>query len=438
MGGKYESANTIMTDIMRQARRGRRVRPAPPQKLFGGLKISPQVKTGVKGRTYEKKKKQKRPFQSKEGSELQTFNVKGGKTFKRNIKGAWKVLGANTQHNVYGISICNRFQAYQGLNNAAGQDGSVKINGALALGTQWTGNYVGDGQCVLPLVLWNLSAAPNIFSAGNQLSSGINYPNLAAVLTRTSANGPYTFGMSAPSQIYRGGGPYQGAVPNSTDMLDAFAAKILMYGTTSRAVQFRFDLVQFTRDYLHPEFLINQGGGASVPGTGNTGTLPDIDNRSSQEFFSELTRAYTYNPATFHNGNALKGKMKILKSWTHLIQPKQTTDTPTTTETTAGNVTTKGTAVIPHTQSFNIYHKLNRTQRYNWIDNSTNSEPVTDAVADAPTSQIGVNKNDVAYKARVYLMVRALATEPTIKGIWSSDLTPSYDISLKTYHSNFD
>ena len=102
---------------------------------------------------------------------------------------------------------------------------------------------------------------------------------------------------------------------------------------------------------------------------------------------------------------------------------------------------------MPNSHSFNIFHKFNRKQRYNWSDQATQTEPIGDtAVPQSGTGQTqgdytlkmyGDNKTDVTYRARVYLMIRALATEPSLVGKFNSNISPSYDISLRGYHTHF-
>lgn len=410
-------------NVQNIVREGLRGRTGSRRGVRGGNvtrnKISAKL---ARSRTITKTKtKKNRVYKDDVSGDLTRSSVQSGRMLKKNLAGAWKQINANMQHNVYGVSRINRFMSNQGSNS----NGSQYPPGFNMLGQRYDSTTLGSGQLWLPLVLWNISATPNLVSATP------TSPRICSQLIRTANNLNMSFYQDpgASSIPLNTGGNVSNSLcyPNQIDFLKAFSAKLVLYGCIGRPVIWKIDIVQILQDNFHPDYLLNQN-------TGNSSTLPGNDPGNCVEFYDELTKSMSYSPASFHNGNATKGKIKFLKSWTHIIQPRLTTESLTTI-TSSGTV--GATQIIPHSHVFNLYHRLGRTQRYNWSDNVTTTEPTTDTAADNPPQNLGLNRTDVTYKARVYLMLRALAPEPSLNE-WRSDTTPSYDISFRTYHQNFD
>lgn len=346
------------------------------------------------------------------GAELTSLQVATGRAQARTLQQAWKKLSANTQSNVYWVQNVNRYMT---------PATATACPGASQVGTQWSGTSIGAGAAILPLHLWSLSCAPQFVTGGT-----VTKPTGCWVLNRLSASGALNFSSyfnydcSNTAGTQGSSGTYnQLSFPGQTDELKSVAIKMVLYGTTTRPVKYRIDLVQLMEPYLHPDYI--QASTTTAPETAAT-TL----------FYDELTREYTYSPATFADGNATKGKIKYLKTYTHIIQPKLSSEAATQ-ENYSG--TAEVTTSIPHSHLFNMYHQLNRSQRYNWDDNVATAEPTLNT-GDSTSPQQGINKTDVTYRARVYLMVRALAPSPTINATWEPTVTPSYDISIRTYHNN--
>lgn len=384
-------------------------------------KQAKRAKTGQKIQVAQKrtvgtqtKRKQKTTFNDFQGGELTMRQVQGGRNTVQNLASAWKVLNTNKQRNVYFVENVSRYMA---------PASATLPPGNVFAGTLWTGNSIGVGTMTAPLHLWSLSAAPNVTNGVASASP----PNALSILTRNGVSADYTFAQYSPYGISNVAGAKTGvqSFPGQTDMLKAVSIKTVLYGCLSRPTKFRLDLVQILDESLHPDYIL-QTALKTTAGLGEK-QLPAINT------FNELSREFTYSPATFQDGGALKGKIRYIKSWTHLIQPKLTTEPAAVDNINGAQAET--TISIPHSHIFNIYHQFNRRQNYAWDDSVASSEPLGDAT-DSPAVQTGINYQDVTYRARIYLMVRALAPSPCLNGVWEVTRTPSYDCSIRTYHEN--
>lgn len=377
--------------------------PAKRPKKIVYRKRKPQGRAAPKRRVG----KPKRVFLDDNANELKVNKYVGGRKPQQNLKGAWKLLKANIGRNIYAIEYVNRMM-------------SAAANvppGNLNIGLMYSGSPAGTGQMTLPLFLTSLSAAPNM-NNGNVVPATPVF-----VLQRASTSGQMYFlnlsGSYTPIDTVGSTGN-QSSYPGQSDILSSVAIKLLLYGCTHRATKYRIDLVQITEPYLHPDF-INQVNG--------TNGLPANEGNAAIEFYDELTREYTFSPATFHNGNATKRRIKYLKTWYHVFQPKLTNEIATIVDDYAGTSST-----IPHAHSFNIFHRFNRSQKYDWEEGTSTSEPTGNTNVDTVGTTVGFNRTDTTFKARVFLMVRAVAAAPTVNGAWHSTVTPSFDMSIRTYH----
>lgn len=248
----------------------------------------------VKKRAIGKRKFGQRKVFNDNGNELSTTKVVGGRKAKHNLAGAWKLLKASTQKNIYAVAFINRY-----MSSASGVP-----PGYILAGSQWSGASVGAGSFVYPLQLYTLSGAPNY--------NGTTPVNCspAAVLTRSAAAGAMYFSTLSPAytpiestQTTAWG---SSSFPGAADLWDSVSIKMQLYGCLTRPTQFRIALVQLLEPYLHPEYI----GAVS---TSSTNGLGATERDSTIAFYDELTRTDTYSGATFHNGQATKGKIKYLK-----------------------------------------------------------------------------------------------------------------------------
>lgn len=373
---------------------------------IASMTLSRKTKTKNKKKTIplNRRKKQFKNYMPA-GAELSYDRYKGGRRAKQNLRGAWKVLNSNKQRNIYFAEYLNRFMT------------NSSYPGYQQIKTAFAGSSATGAMSSLPLHLYSLSAAPQITNGSiskptcghvlqlsDAASTGyVKFLNLANNWDLQNVSGSSTGVQSFPGQI---------------DNLKSVSIKLALFGSQTRATKYCIQLVQLRKPYLHPEFVNYQ-----------TNTS---EQAAARVFYDQLTKDYSFSPVSFINSPSQKD-IKVLKTWTKIIQPRLTTEQ----QDVIGELTAGGSTLgaMPHCELLNIYHIFNRTQRYNWSDNQTTAEP-TGTSDTPPAQQLGDNRNDVTWNARVYLMVRALAPIIQYSDGFDSGACPSYDISIRTYHEN--
>nr|AMH87754.1 putative capsid protein [Pacific flying fox faeces associated circular DNA molecule-2] len=400
------------SDIVSVIRRSRRRAANAGKRKVNGrqtTRVTPgtTVKMSTKASTSENGTKKRVEYRDIPGAELSTKKVVGGRLARKNLRGAWKAIDANKNANVYFYEKVNRYMTPQ--------PDATYPPGATVIASTWdnpSGTY--NGQFTAPVHLYSLTAAP-------QGSDAASRPTARYTLVRPSESASYiTFQKS--TEVWKPINTAQGetlsmSYPGQMDVLKAVSLKFVLFGALTRPVRYRIDMVQILDQTLQPDWLYNYG---SQQGPEQAAALA---------FWTELHREYLFSPCSFANGNATKGKIKYIKSWTHLFQPRDTT------ETGAGTGYDTSLTPIAHSHIFNIYHRFNRIQRYNYSDTGFTTEPT--AGVDTPITNFGVNRQDVHPRARIYLMVRALSCTPNVKSQNVPAISPSYDLSMRTYHEQF-
>ncbi|RYX87099.1 hypothetical protein EON73_02060 [bacterium] len=394
-----------------RARPARYTTPKKAGSIYGPKKKATK-KTGAKyvlraatsTRTTQTRRR-RRNTQSDPASELVAQNYSGGRTMRKNVKNAYRILKANTEQNIYASAFCNRYMANP--NNP----GSLWIKSSFSGTTQ-------QGVMTLPLNLHNLSATPNFNGSAVTYPPSFYYlrttdPTSATAVPVFGTQGQFTIVNSSASTLT------QNSFPGQTDMFNAVSIKMCLYGTLSRPMKYLIQLVQLKKPYLHPDFI-----------NLNTNIGPEMS--KAQAFYSELVRPYAYNPCTFQDPKQQRD-LKVLKSWVHYIQPRNSSESAQGVAESTTNVESSG--AMPHSKLFNIYHKFNRIQRYDWDDSASTALPTTNS-QDTQLQIAGANKMDVNYPARIYLMVRALSPVPSYSDASVPDIHPSYDCVIRTYHTN--
>ena len=349
-------------------------------------------------------KKQPKQYNDAGAGDLRVNKVAYNKPVKKTVNQAWKLLEKNKK---------KLFLCCEGINRYLSGNGNAFLHQAIS------GTSVGSGSVNLPLHLFSISNVPNVVNSQFTQPPGLYY------LTRTSAAGQMNFGstntwnqLTAPST----------QLPSNNDVLKGVKIKMVLYGCLTRPTQYRIDLVQIMKPHMHPDWLIANGTMYSTTGTaGNNEQANNINAASA--FYEELVRPYAFSPATFSNGDALKGNIKYLKSWYHTIQPRLTTEMA---DVSASN-TMDTTVALPHSHVFDVWHSFNRSQKYDWERTVAKAENTGNA-GDAPSIEIGGIRTDVCPQARIYLMVRAYNHIPGVNGQFDINCHTSYDYGLRTYH----
>lgn len=382
----------------------------PNEKLK--IKSNLKPKTGSKTVTTNKRRKNKRSGYG----ELSVQKYSGGRIAKKNLKGAWKVLRANTQRNVYAFQQVTRYMA-----NPANP-------GAYGIASSFNGT-AASGSYKLPVHLYSLHSVPNVINGAvtnppafyalqKSDTTATSYPSFLPISNIQAQN------VSGTSTAFN-------SFPEQSDILKAVSMKFCLYGTLSRPTRFLFQIVQLRKPYLHPDYINQLGSGATNPASA-------VEMQRAAAFWEEMSKPFSYSPLSFVD-NTLTKDLKVIKSFEHIIQPRTTFENPVGTGENTSNVVV--TNAMPHSKIFTMYHKFNRQANYNWNDQVQTAlpDPSNPAVVEGipqMTQILGQNQTDVTWNARMYLMIRALSPIFTYQGKFDSTVQPSYDVSMRLYHEN--
>lgn len=327
----------------------------------------------------------------------------GGKQYGRRIsrkssKYARLLANASVQRNVYGTDNYTTFGG---------------VNGDQYL-TNW--NDTGSGVYRVPLHLWDVTAVPNS-NAGAVNNAQAGY-KLCFDATGTPTSYSWRAMGNAMSVRNIGLGPTSpNTYPCDASLLRGVKAKFMFYAPQGISTKITVSLVQIMDDKFHPPksalgAVLDVG--QSVANDTSLGSSTDVGGIA---FWQAAVHKSAKNPVCIDNGNSLRN-LKILKSSTFYMNPKETTDTTNTT-----------------LHQFDFYHKFARRVRYNWQDQNVialmgNPDTVGDDSAAVNQNQCKCSPEP---RARLYLMVTGVSkynNEATFTaGYW-----PSYDICLRTYH----
>lgn len=309
---------------------------------------------------------------------------------RRSTKYARLLTNAAVQRNVYGLDNFTSFG---------------DSSGSLFL-INWLD--AGVGRYRVPVHLWDVTSAPNNV-AGVYTAAQTGYAptfdavNPALLEWRTIGN---------PNGFRNTGTSSTASCPNASSLLRGVKAKFMFYCGQTIPSKITVALVQIMDDKFHPP---KNPAGASLDVGGSSafdtplGSTTDV---ATISFWEAVAQKVSKNPVCQQDGNALRN-MKVLRSHTFTLNPKETSDKTQTTY-----------------HQFDFYHKFNRRCRYNWQDQDTVNLQLDN---DAPVNQ-AVNKCSVEPKARLYLLVTGTSeyeSEAENKNKW-----PSYDVTMRFYHDD--
>lgn len=282
----------------------------------------------------------------------------------------------------------------------------------------------GVNNAWVPIDLYDITSFANLVDGTN-----INYAKPGWRVCFSGATGqPFFVNIygrdadgSTASQLWRwekGPGASNGVanLPHQKDLLKWVSCKLMLYGTNTQAVRYRVQLVQFKNNWLVPEL--------QAPA--------DVDQKADFiNFWQNQMKRLLYNPIM--NMTTRSSGMRVLKSWTVLIQPKETIDQ----------------TVAPNFHQLNLFFRLNRLQNYDWANDLYNTAAGIDDDTFVP--ETGYNQEYVHPKARMFIMITATAptgkqgaaalTPGYTQGFGSYGTaadTPSYDINLRCCHEQVE
>lgn len=190
--------------------------------------------------------------------------------------------------------------------------------------------------------------------------------------------------------------------PLGKTFLKSVSIKMNCWGAKTKATTYTIQLVKFLDDELvpkHDSYAVDLAAA----------TLKRTD------FYQNLIKSLTYNPIA-QTGGSYKGRMKVLKSETFIIQPNDQSDGDTD----------------PNVRTVSMYVAMNRIISYQ--ESAAKISTVTDLADDA---DYAFNTSDqwkaqTRPKSRVYLMIRA-SNYKLDTGNTNVD-TPSFDLMVRANH----
>lgn len=354
-------------------------------------KAPPKQKTKYRQRKPYNRTKQQyksvRPTNTpEEHGTLSQTSLKFGSRPKYTLGVIRKVIKANENKMVYGL---------RGLTRFGGSSGYFPLcNGQSA-----TGQPVSA-----PLWLFDITSAPNDIS-GTITQPSTGYQTVFA--NETATCGAITFyNTSTPNlaleNVAGGSSTVVNNYPTGQSVLRWVQAKLMLYCPTTQPTKFNIMLVRFKRHELVPK---------NVAVGGNDSKTDDF----SIAFYQTLLKKYMMNPVEVSNPTA-DTFMDILHSYTTILNPKESSDPTNTTF-----------------KEVDIFKWFNRKCIYNWDDDDKMSLVST---TDFPAN-VAENRCTVRPTSRIFLLVRALSGYKSTSQALDSTIQPSFDLVLRTCHTQF-
>lgn len=278
-------------------------------------------------------------------------------------------------------NISQRVLSHRNYSQFGGSGGALAL-----LNTSTTST---TGSLSLPLHLWELNASPNVVNGvatnptimwtpqfSDPTSTGtLSWNKPAITLALENAD--------APTNAYDN-------YPMGGDVMDWFKAKMIFYCPTTLPCRYQIDVVQIKDTRL-------------VPDTANTGAF-------AAAFYQAMSKRFAYSP--LEEGDSRYQKyLKVLYTTTFILNPKESTE-----------------AVNTIYREVNIFMRTNRRCTYDWEDQDQMAMLSQEGQTNTDTNL----KTSVHPRARIFLMIRAQSKNGTA---YSPTIHPSYDIVLKTAHS---
>lgn len=264
----------------------------------------------------------------------------------------------------------------------------------------------------LPLYLFDLTCCNN-FAAGtavNAIPMLQLQQNIAGPMAFTQVQGLQSDGATLTSnlQIERSttigtGAGATAPAPYTKSMLESIVIRMNCWGAVQKATKWYISLVRFTDKDL-------------VPTHGTYAVDLAAANTKRTDLFQSLIKTLTFNPIST-TGGVFSKRMKVIKSLAFELEPQQTTDSDSD----------------PSVKTVNWSLKMNKL--LDFVENADNLTSIVDTNDQADYVQNTGNQVRAQVKptARHYLMIRS--TNYGLDATESNLLTPSFDLSVKLYHS---
>lgn len=354
------------------------------KKTTGSKRVIPAVslvqsgKKAVRNRRRTRSAVGTKPKRSKEtyvpGAEYTKTSTALGRVPRHNLKQVWKLLDQNKTTNLYSHRQYTQF---------AGANGAIQIENYSATST--------TGILSPPMHLWEINACPNVVNnvpvnPSIWWAPRFSNPTSTGTLTWANAN-------NLSLEQADGNSSQVGNYPIGSDTLNWMSAKMIFYCPTTLPCRFQIDVVQFKDTRLVPD--------------STTGV-----SQFAAAFYQAMVKRFAYSP--LETGDVKYQKyLKVLHTQSFILTPKESTE-----------------AVNTIFREVNLFMRFNRRCTYDWEDNDKMAVIGVDG-----QQNLDVNiKTQVHPRARIFLVIRAQSQNAVS---YSNTIHPSYDIVLKTSHSQF-
>lgn len=194
--------------------------------------------------------------------------------------------------------------------------------------------------------------------------------------------------------------------PNEKSYLNWVNARFMFYAPTAIPTKIQIDLVRFKDDRLVPSAPINAGA------VGYGGVAAATSDAFTCAFWQYMTKKFMWNQIEPMD-NTFRRYVKVLKSMTLYMDPKESTDQSST-----------------RYREVNFFANLNKTCNYRWNDTDRVDMRATD------TQRVfdGDNKLELHPSRRTFLMVRAVS-QRVVGASPVATSNPSFDWFIRTRHT---
>jgi len=190
--------------------------------------------------------------------------------------------------------------------------------------------------------------------------------------------------------------------PLAKGFLKSLSIKMNCWGAKTKAASYSIQLVKFLDDELVPS---------------HEGFAVDIlqQTKKRTDFYQNLIKTLTFNPIA-QTGGAFKGRMKVLKSESFIIQPNSLDDGDTD----------------PNVRTLSMNVAMNRIISYLETSTTLPTDARTNDDASFAVLTEASYKAQTRPKARVYLMIRC--SNYKLDTADSNVDTPSFDLMIRSNH----
>lgn len=331
---------------------------------------------------------------------------RSGKSYNRRRKGFYRKLLRSQKEARYlrlqGITSFDTSGGYYLCNQASTNPANSTCLWPLYLIDYKATNNVNNGVDINGQVLWRLQTP----SANSTANVSFVQPRL-----QQSSQGANDVNSNVwqPENFYSQTG-VSISYPHRRTLINYIQAKFMFYGTLTRPVRWRVEMIRLNRDWLHPDFEIttdvSTGAGMNV-----------LLERNA--FWQYMLKPFVETPLCIQDPKMANYYTKVKTLCDFVIEPKLNTEP-------AADIGESDVS-FPHQRQFDYFERMDAVVKYDWDDTN-----VRDYNTLGYQVNTGENKGSVNYRSRVYIMIRALAPVNNTS-LTNQDLKidPTFDMILR-------